>query len=112
MTRRRPPRPGSLSELPPLRILFQIAAIQTLYYLAATLLAAFAALLSGSPFGPANVLGWAVVRGDTATGFARAAVLLATGGLIMHVTLLSSSLSPLSSKTKTQTKKKEENSFD
>ncbi len=81
--RRRPPRPGALTELPPLRILGQIAALQALYYVAALVLMLFTALVSGRGFSPGLVLGWEAVRGDTTQGWLAAFVWLLDGGFFM-----------------------------
>lgn len=67
--RRRPPRPGALTELPPLRIVSQILALQSVYYVSAVALILFTALVMGTPFGASLVLGWEPLRGDTTTGW-------------------------------------------
>jgi hypothetical protein len=68
--RRRPPRPGALTELPPLKILTQIIILQTIYYVCGTALILFAALVAGRPpFSADLVLGWRNIRGDTAEGW-------------------------------------------
>lgn len=58
-----PPRSGALTELPPLRILAQIAALQSLYYLAALVLFGFTSFTAGVPFSLDLLLGWEGVRG-------------------------------------------------
>ena len=69
MARRRPPRPGALTELPPLKILSQILALQAIYYFAAVVLILFTTLVMGRPFTANLVLGWNALRGDTTTGW-------------------------------------------
>ncbi|KAI1102141.1 integral membrane protein S linking to the trans Golgi network-domain-containing protein [Jackrogersella minutella] len=67
--RRRPPRPGAANELPPLRILGQMAALQSIYYAAALILMLFTSLVAGTRFGLDLVFGWANLRGDTTQGW-------------------------------------------
>jgi hypothetical protein len=67
--RRRPPRPGALTELPPLKILTQIILLQTIYYVCGTALILFSALVAGTPFSAELVLGWRSLRGDTTAGW-------------------------------------------
>lgn len=81
--RRRPPRPGALTELPPLKILSQIAALQALYYAGALVLLLFSSLVSGRGFKLELVLGWAAVRGDTTQGWLNAFMWILDGGLFM-----------------------------
>lgn len=81
--RRRPPRSGALTELPPLRILGQIAALQALYYFAALVLMLFTALVSGRGFTLDLVLGWSAVRGDTTQGWLNGFMWILDGGLFM-----------------------------
>lgn len=81
--RRRPPRSGALTELPPLRILSQIAALQVLYYAAALVLMLFSSLVSGRGFKLELVLGWAAVRGDTTQGWLNSFMWVLDGGLFM-----------------------------
>lgn len=81
--RRRPPRSGALTELPPLRILGQIAALQALFYAAALVLMVFTVLVAGTSFTPDLVLGWSAVRGDTTQGWLMAFVWVLDGGLFM-----------------------------
>ncbi|KAI9816615.1 MAG: hypothetical protein M1827_001748 [Pycnora praestabilis] len=67
---RRPPRPGALSELPPLKILTQILILQLLYYTCATVLILFTVLVAGQEkFSADLVLGWRGVRADTTVGW-------------------------------------------
>jgi hypothetical protein len=81
--RRRPPRAGALTELPPLRIAGQIALLQTLYYAAALLLMVFTALVAGTGFTLDLVLGWEQVRGDNTQGWLVALVWMLDGGLVL-----------------------------
>jgi hypothetical protein len=67
--RRRPPRPGALTELPPLKILGQILVLQTVFYVTGAALVLFAAVIQGSTFGPDLVLHWRSLRGDTTVGW-------------------------------------------
>ncbi|KAK8088421.1 Protein SYS1 [Apiospora hydei] len=81
--RRKPPRAGAIGELPPLRILSQIAAIQGIYYATALILFLFTGLVAGTGFHMDLVFGWASLRGDTTQGFVYAFVWLccsAVGG--------------------------------
>ncbi len=83
--RRRPPRAGALTELPPLRILSQIAALQVLYYAAALVLMLFTALVAGTRFTLDLVFGWNAVRGDTTQGWLMGFIWILDGGLFMSV---------------------------
>lgn len=67
--RRRPPRPGALTELPPLKILTQILILQAIWYIAATALILFTALVAGRQFSFDLVLSWRSLRGDTTVGW-------------------------------------------
>ncbi|KAH8593935.1 integral membrane protein S linking to the trans Golgi network-domain-containing protein [Bisporella sp. PMI_857] len=67
--RRRPPRPGALTELPPLKILTQILILQTIWYVVATGLILFTALVAGRHFSLDMVLSWRSLRGDTTVGW-------------------------------------------
>lgn len=86
--RRRPPRSGALAELPPLKILSQIAFLQTLYYLTATILLLFTSLVAGTPFSLDLVFGWDSVRGDTTQGWLSGFVWVLTGGLFMAAAIV------------------------
>jgi len=81
--RRRPPRAGAVTELPPLRILGQMAALQALYYTVAMVLMLFTSLVAGRAFALELVFGWDAVRGDTAQGWLIAFVWLLVGGVFM-----------------------------
>ncbi|KAI9049427.1 hypothetical protein LZ554_006461 [Drepanopeziza brunnea f. sp. 'monogermtubi'] len=67
--RRRPPRPGAMTELPPLKILSQILLLQALFYVAAAALILFTALVAGRRFSLDLVLSWRSLRGDTTVGW-------------------------------------------
>jgi len=67
--RRRPPRAGALSDLPPLRILRQIILLQSAYYLCATVLILFTTLVAGKNFNIDLILSWRSLRGDTTVGW-------------------------------------------
>lgn len=69
MRHRRPPRPGALQTLSPLRIFTQIVLLQTLHYAAAFALILFTALAAGKPFSLDLVLSWRNLRGDTTIGW-------------------------------------------
>lgn len=93
--RRRLRRSGALTELPPLRILGQIAALQGIYYATALVLMLFTGMVAGTGFGLNLVLGWEAVRGDTTQGWLMSFVWLLDGGLCVFVAqTLSLSLSP------------------
>ena len=86
--RRRPPRPGALAELPPLKLLSQIAALQGLYYAGALVLMLFTALVAGTKFSLDFVFGWETVRGDTTQGWLMGFIWVLNGGLLMCVSQL------------------------
>ncbi|KAL2194817.1 integral membrane protein S linking to the trans Golgi network-domain-containing protein [Corynascus similis CBS 632.67] len=86
--RRRPPRPGALAELPPLKILSQIAALQGLYYAVALVLMLFTVLVAGTKFNLDLVFGWDAVRGDTTQGWLMGFVWVLDGGLAMAVAIV------------------------
>ena len=67
--RRRPPRPGALADLAPLRILTQIALLQLSYYGAAVVLIIFTAFVAGQHPEPGMIFDWRNVRGDVTTGW-------------------------------------------
>ncbi|KAK0384560.1 hypothetical protein NLU13_8646 [Sarocladium strictum] len=86
--RRRPPRAGALTELPPLRIAAQIASLQALYYSTACILLLFTSLVSGAPFRFKMILGWDYMRGDNTQGWLLALVWLLDGGFFMSVAIV------------------------
>ncbi|KAI9801705.1 MAG: hypothetical protein M1833_002387 [Piccolia ochrophora] len=67
--RRRPPRPGALTDLAPLKIFTQIALLQTAYYVCASVLILFTTLVAGHRFTLDLVLSWRSLRGDTTVGW-------------------------------------------
>ena len=69
MPKRRPPRAGALTELPPLKILTKIALLQLAYYISATTLILFTTLVFGEKFGLGLILDWKTIRGDTTVGW-------------------------------------------
>ncbi|KAM7185149.1 putative integral membrane protein [Naviculisporaceae sp. PSN 640] len=86
--RRRPPRSGALTELPPLKILSQIAALQGLYYIAALILFCFTALVMGTHFSPDLVFGWSAVRGDTTEGWLMGFIWVIDGGMLTALAII------------------------
>ncbi|KAM7220688.1 Integral membrane protein S linking to the trans Golgi network domain containing protein [Rhypophila decipiens] len=86
--RRRPPRSGALTELPPLKILSQIAALQALYYMAAFILFCFTALVMGTSFSMDLVFGWSAVRGDTTEGWLMAFIWVIDGGMLIALAII------------------------
>ncbi|MCJ1381921.1 hypothetical protein MMC17_005033 [Xylographa soralifera] len=69
MPRRRPPRAGALADLPPLKILSQIAMLQAAWYVVATVMILFTSLVAGKAFSVDLVLSWRSLRGDTTVGW-------------------------------------------
>ena len=67
--KRRPPRPGALAELAPLRIFTQIVILQAAYYLCAALLIIFTALVAGRDLSFDLLFSWRTIRGDTTVGW-------------------------------------------
>ncbi|EDN08949.1 integral membrane protein [Histoplasma capsulatum] len=67
--RRRPPRPGVLTDLPPLKIVTRIVVLQAAYYACATILILFTALVAGTAFSPDLILSWRSLSGDTTIGW-------------------------------------------
>ncbi|KAK3400573.1 integral membrane protein S linking to the trans Golgi network-domain-containing protein [Sordaria brevicollis] len=85
--RRRPPRSGALTELPPLKILSQIAALQAIFYGAAFILMFFTAAVAGNPFTLDLVFGWEAVRGDNTQGWLNGFIWCLVGGLVLPLSL-------------------------
>jgi hypothetical protein len=79
---RRPPRPGALSELAPLKILTQILLLQSIYYVVATTLILFTALVAGRKFSFDLVLSWRSLRGDTTVGWMLGLVWMLNAGIV------------------------------
>lgn len=67
--RRRPPRPGALADLAPLRILTQICLLQMFYYMVAVILIIFTTFVAGKHPEPGMFFDWRNVRGDVTTGW-------------------------------------------
>ena len=67
--RRKPPRPGALSDLPPLLIVKKILLLQAAYYVCATVLILFTALVADTAFSLDLILSWQSLRGDTTVGW-------------------------------------------
>lgn len=74
--KRRPPRPGALSDLAPLRILRKILLLQASYYVSAIVLIVFTVLVAGNRISPDLLLNWRTLRGDTTVGWMLALVWL------------------------------------
>ncbi|KAI7350231.1 hypothetical protein KC320_g5582 [Hortaea werneckii] len=85
--RRRPPRPGALADLAPLRILTQIAVLQTCYYAIALVLIVFTAFVAGQHPNPGLLLDWRNVRSDVTTGWTLA-LCWGLDGLMMVIPIL------------------------
>jgi len=81
--RRRVRRPGALTELPPLKIASQIAALQGIYYASALVLFLFTALVAGRSFSLDLIFGWESVRGDTTQGWLMGFVWVLVGGFCL-----------------------------
>ncbi|KAM3422139.1 hypothetical protein BST61_g2510 [Cercospora zeina] len=69
LRRRRPPRPGALADLAPLRILTQILVLQLIYYGIAVVLIVFTTLVEGEHVNPGMIFDWRNLRGDVTTGW-------------------------------------------
>jgi len=67
--RRRPPRPGALQDLSPLRILTHITLLQLFYYLVAAILITFTTIVAGQPLSAGLIFDWHHVRADVTTGW-------------------------------------------
>jgi hypothetical protein len=67
--RRKPPRAGALTELPPLKIIRSILLLQLSYYATAFVLILFTTLVLGQKFSLALVFDWKSVRGDNTVGW-------------------------------------------
>jgi len=76
---RRPPRPGALADLSPLRILTQILLLQASYYVSAAILLSFTALTAGKPISLDLLLSWRTLRGDVTEGWMWALVWMLNG---------------------------------
>jgi hypothetical protein len=67
--KRRPPRPGALADLAPLRILRKILLLQASYYVSAIILIVFTVLVAGRPLSLDLLLNWHTIRADTTVGW-------------------------------------------
>ncbi|KIV96793.1 hypothetical protein PV10_00610 [Exophiala mesophila] len=67
--RRKPPRAGALTELPPLKIVRSIVLLQAFYYLLALILILFTTLVLGQKFSIGLIFDWRSVRGDNTIGW-------------------------------------------
>jgi hypothetical protein len=67
-------RPGTLTDLQPLRILTQIILLQVAFYISATILIVFTALVAGKQVRLDLLLSWRSLRGDTTVGWTFALV--------------------------------------
>lgn len=85
--RRRPPRAGALSDLPPLKILRSILLLQISYYVAAFLLLLFTVVVFGQSFSVSLVFDWKAIRGDNTLGWTVGMVWLLVG-FVTYVYLL------------------------
>ncbi|KAL1961272.1 hypothetical protein VTO42DRAFT_3218 [Malbranchea cinnamomea] len=91
--RRRPPRAGALTDLPPLLIVKKIVLLQVAYYVCAAVLILFTALVAGTAFSLDLILSWHSVRGDTTVGWTLSFVWLLNSsiGVIFILILVSRS---------------------
>ena len=90
--RRRPPRPGALADLAPLRIATQILILQLLYYVSAGVLILFTALVAGRPVSLNLLFSWKSLRGDVTIGWMLGVVWM-LNSLIAYVLSFSSAAS-------------------
>ncbi|EEP82005.1 predicted protein [Uncinocarpus reesii 1704] len=90
---RKPRRAGALKDLPPLSIVKKILLLQVAYYVCATILILFAALVAGTAFSPDLILSWRSLRGDTTVGWTLSFVWLLNSffGVIFILILVSRS---------------------
>ncbi|KAB5542676.1 integral membrane protein S linking to the trans Golgi network-domain-containing protein [Coniochaeta sp. 2T2.1] len=86
--RRRPPRSGAISELPPLKIASQLLALQAVFYATALVLTLFASLVAGTDFSLDLVFGWQGVRGDTTTGWMAGFLWVVDGGFVLSIAIV------------------------
>ncbi|KAF2760688.1 hypothetical protein EJ05DRAFT_507947 [Pseudovirgaria hyperparasitica] len=66
---RKPPRPGALADLAPLRIITQIAILQIGYYVSAATLILFTALVMATPINLDLLFSWRSLRSDITVGW-------------------------------------------
>ncbi|EHY55339.1 Integral membrane protein of the Golgi [Exophiala dermatitidis] len=93
--RRKPPRAGALTELPPLRIIRLIILLQLCYYATAFILILFTTLVLGQKFSLALVFDWKSVRGDNTIGWTIGFLWVVNGFIIVIPVLLLLSRSKL-----------------
>lgn len=74
--RRRPPRAGALTELPPLKIIRSIILLQLIYYVLAFILIFFTVAVFGQSFSVALIFDWNTVKRDNTLGWLIAVVWL------------------------------------
>ncbi|MCJ1475084.1 hypothetical protein MMC13_003744 [Lambiella insularis] len=96
MPRRRPPRAGALTDLPPLKILSQIVLLQAAWYGVATVMILFTTLVAGKRFSLELVLSWRSLRGDTTVGWTLGLCWM-LDSLVQYGYLLSGDLSQIGS---------------
>jgi hypothetical protein len=77
--RRKPPRAGALTELPPLKIIRSIILLQLAYYVTAVILILFTALVAGQNFSLDLIFDWKSIRGDSTIGWTLGLVWLLVG---------------------------------
>lgn len=77
--RRKPPRAGALTELPPLKIIRSIVLLQLAYYVTAIVLILFTALVAGQNFSLKLIFDWKTIRGDNTIGWTLGLVWLLVG---------------------------------
>jgi hypothetical protein len=77
--RRKPPRAGALTELPPLKIIRSIVLLQLVYYVTAVVLILFTALVAGHKFSLDLIFDWKSIRGDSTIGWTLGLVWLLVG---------------------------------
>jgi hypothetical protein len=74
--RRRPPRPGALADLAPLRILRKILLLQLAFYFTGSVLIVFTVLVAGRDLSLDLLFNWRTIRSDTTVGWMLAMVWL------------------------------------
>ncbi|KAK6387686.1 Integral membrane protein of the Golgi [Exophiala oligosperma] len=86
--RRKPPRAGALTELPPLKIIRSILLLQLFYYSVAFILILFTTLVLGQRFSPALLFDWHSIRGDNTVGWTVGFLWVVDGFIIVIPILL------------------------
>ena len=93
-----PRRVGALNEYSPSKITLQIAELQAIYYVAASIFILFTSLVMGTEMSLDLIFGWDALRGDTTTGWMMGFVWLSCAFvLFVYPSLSFSSLYLLSS---------------